>query len=162
MGIEIERKFLVVGDAWRAAATERIRMRQGYLTKEGPNSARIRLTGDEARLNLKSAEVGATRLEFDWEVPRADAEQILDRLCHRPLIEKVRHLVSIGAHLWEVDEFEGDNAGLVVAEIELAAADEAFVKPDWLGREVTHERRYYNQALVAHPYRAWSAAERGV
>lgn len=160
MALEIERKFLVVGDAWRAAASRRIRMRQGYLTREGPSSVRIRLTGDEARFNLKSAEVGTSRLEFDWEVPRADAEQILDRLCHRPLIEKVRHLVTVGDHLWEVDEFEGDNAGLVVAEVELAAADEAFERPSWLGREVTHERRYYNQALVEHPYRAWSAAER--
>jgi adenylate cyclase len=161
MGIEVERKFLVVGEAWRGAATERIRMRQGYLTREGPSSVRIRITGAEARLNLKSAEVGTTRLEFDWEVPRAEAEQILDRLCHRPLIEKVRHLVPCGGHLWEVDEFEGDNAGLIVAELELGAADEAFEAPAWLGREVTHERRYYNQALVEHPFRAWSATERG-
>jgi len=129
MGVEVERKFLVVGDGWRAAASERIRMRQGYLTREGPSSVRIRLTGDEARLNLKSAEVGTTRLEFDWAVPRADAEQILDRLCHRPLIEKVRHLVRHEGHLWEIDEFEGDNAGLIVAELELGAADEAFARP---------------------------------
>ncbi len=161
MGVEVERKFLVVGAAWRAAATERIAMRQGYLTREGPSSVRVRLTGDEARLNLKSAEVGTTRLEFDWAVPRADAEQILDRLCHRPLIEKVRHLVPFGDHLWEVDEFAGDNLGLVVAEIELDHADDTFARPDWLGREVTHERRYYNQALVEHPYQRWSAAERG-
>lgn len=161
MATEIERKFLVVGDAWRAAATARIRMRQGYLTREGPSSVRVRIAGDEARFNLKSAEVGTTRLEFDWPVPKDEAEQILDRLCHRPLIEKVRHLVPIGDHLWEIDEFEGDNAGLVVAELELGAADEAFVRPAWLGREVTHERRYYNQALVEHPFRAWSAAERG-
>lgn len=161
MAVEIERKFLVIGDAWRAAATERIAMRQGYLTKSGPNSVRIRLTGDEARLNMKSAEIGTTRLEFDWAVPRSDAEQILDQLCHRPLIEKVRHLVKIGTHLWEVDEFEGDNAGLVVAEIELSVADQPYQRPEWLGREVTLERRYYNQALVEHPYRAWSATERG-
>lgn len=161
MGIEIERKFLLIGDAWRAAANARIRMRQGYLTKGGPSSVRIRITGDEARLNLKSAEIGTTRLEFDWAVPRDEAEQILDRLCHRPLIEKVRHLVPIGEHLWEIDEFEGDNAGLIVAELELGTADEAFVRPTWLGREVTQERRYYNQALVEHPFRAWSAAERG-
>lgn len=160
MGIEIERKFLVVGDAWRAAANARLRMRQGYLTREGPSSVRVRVAGDEARLNLKSAEVGTTRLEFDLALPRADAEQILDRLCHRPLIEKVRHLVPIGELLWEIDEFEGDNAGLIVAELELASADQAFARPAWLGREVTHERRYYNQALVEHPFRAWSAAER--
>lgn len=161
MGVEVERKFLVVGDAWRAAATERIRMRQGYLTREGPSSVRVRITGDEARFNLKSAEIGTTRLEFDWAVPRDEAEQILDRLCHRPLIEKVRHLVRHEGHLWEIDEFEGDNAGLVVAELELGAADEAFARPAWLGREVTQERRYYNQALVEHPFKRWSAAERG-
>jgi len=160
MGIEIERKFLVLGDAWRATATQRLRMRQGYLTTDGPSSVRIRISGEEARFNLKSAEVGTTRLEFDWAVPLAEAEQILDRLCHRPLIEKVRHLVPHGGHVWEIDEFEGENAGLVVAELELGAADERFDRPAWLGREVTTERRYYNQALVEHPFGAWSAEEK--
>lgn len=161
MAVEIERKFLVTNDAWRAAATRRVAMRQGYLTGQGPGSVRVRLTGDEARLNMKSAEVGTTRLEFDWEIPRADAEQILDRLCLRPLIEKTRHFVEFSGHLWEVDEFAGVNAGLVVAELELEVADEHFEPPTWLGPEVTSEQRYYNQALVLHPYRDWSAQERG-
>ena len=160
MGIEIERKFLVSNEAWRAAASRRVRMRQGYLTREGPNSVRVRIAGDEARLNMKSAEIGTTRLEFDWPVPLADAEQILDRLCHRPLIEKVRHFVVVAAHTWEVDEFEGANAGLIVAELELSAADEDFERPAWVGREVTQERRYYNQALVERPYSTWAKAER--
>jgi len=160
VAVEIERKFLVTGDDWRAAASRALPMRQGYLTREGPASVRVRLTGAEARLNLKSAEIGTTRLEFDWAIPRDDAGPILDRLCLRPLIEKTRHFVKVGAHEWEVDEFEGDNAGLVVAELELGSADERFERPPWLGREVTAEQRYYNQSLVLHPYRAWSAAER--
>ena len=161
MATEIERKFLVVGEAWRAAAHERIAMRQGYLTREGQCSVRVRVTADEARLNLKAAVVGTSRLEYDWPIARAEAEEILDQLCLRPLIEKVRHHVTVGGRLWEVDEFQGENAGLVVAEIELGAADEAFERPTWLGREVTAEQRYYNQALALRPFAAWSAMERG-
>jgi adenylate cyclase len=158
---EIERKFLVVGDAWRAAAKQRIAMRQGYLTRDGQSSVRVRITDDEARLNLKAAVVGTTRLEYDWPIARGEAEEILDQLCLRPLIEKVRHLVEVGGRTWEVDEFRGENAGLVVAELELEAADAAFERPAWLGREVTDEQRYYNQSLALRPYAAWSAAERG-
>ena len=161
MATEIERKFLVVGDAWRSAASRRIAMRQGYLTRDGRSSVRVRITDSEARLNLKAAVVGTTRLEYDWPIARAEAEEILAQLCLRPLIEKVRHLVEVGGRQWEVDEFAGENAGLVVAELELLAADEEFERPTWLGREVTQEQRYYNQALALRPYRDWSAAERG-
>jgi adenylate cyclase len=158
---EIERKFLVVGEAWRAAASARIAMRQGYLTRDGKSSVRVRITDTEARLNLKAAVVGTTRLEYDWPIAREEAEEILDQLCLRPLIEKVRHHVTVAGKRWEVDEFRGENAGLIVAELELAAADEAFERPAWLGREVTAEQRYYNQALALRPYAAWSAAEKG-
>lgn len=160
MATEIERKFLVVGDAWRAAATRRIAMRQGYLTRDGKSSVRVRITDDEARLNLKAAVVGTTRLEYDWPIARSEAEEILEQLCLRPLIEKVRHHVEVGGRLWEVDEFQGENAGLIVAEIELLAADERFERPAWLGAEVTAEQRYYNQALALRPYAAWTPAER--
>ena len=161
MATEIERKFLVVGEAWRSATAKTIAMRQGYLTRDGKSSVRVRLTDAEARLNLKAAVVGTTRLEYDWPIARAEAEEILEQLCLRPLIEKLRHIVEVGGRQWEVDEFLGDNAGLVVAELELLAADEEFELPTWLGREVTQEQRYYNQALALRPYCEWSAAEQG-
>ena len=162
MATEIERKFLVVGEAWRSATAKTIAMRQGYLTRDGKSSVRVRLTDAEARLNLKAAVVGTTRLEYDWPIARAEAEEILEQLCLRPLIEKLRHIIEVGGRQWEVDEFLGDNAGLVVAELELLAADEEFEHPAWLGREVTQEQRYYNQALALRPYCEWSAAEQDV
>ena len=167
MGIEIERKFLVAGDGWRAAAHAVLPMAQGYLNGLGAMdrgeqkaSVRVRIQGDAAFLNLKSRELGRTRQEFDYPIPVEDARALL-ALCVGGVIDKRRHLVRHGGHLWEVDEFLGDNAGLVVAEIELAGADEAFDVPDWAGREVTEEARYYNLALASHPYARWTAAERG-
>ena len=158
MGIEIERKFLVVGEAWRAQAGRRVRMAQGYLNDHAAvasgaqkASVRVRIQGDEAFLNLKSRELGHTRQEFDYRIPVDDARALL-ALCVGGLVDKRRHLVRHGGHLWEVDEFLGDNAGLVVAEIELDHADEAFERPDWLGSEVTDDPRYYNLALASHPY----------
>ncbi|RXR00940.1 CYTH domain-containing protein [Pseudoxanthomonas composti] len=167
MAIEIERKFLVTGDAWRAAAHAVIPMAQGYLNDVGAveagtqkASVRVRLQGETAFLNIKSRQMGHTRQEFEYPVPVEDARALL-ALCVGGLVDKRRHLVTVGAHLWEVDEFLGDNAGLVVAEVELGAADEAFEKPEWAGAEVTDEGRYYNLALASHPYARWSAAERG-
>ena len=167
MGIEIERKFLVAGDGWRAAAHEVIPMAQGYINDIGAMdngtqkaSVRVRIQGDEAFLNLKSRELGRSRQEFDYPIPVADARDLLE-LCVGGLIDKRRHLVRHAGHLWEVDEFLGDNAGLVVAEIELDSVDEAFERPAWIGTEVTELERYYNLALAAHPYSQWSAAERG-
>ncbi len=167
MGIEIERKFLVADDGWRAAAHAVLPMAQGYLNDLGAMdrgeqkaSVRVRIQGDAAFLNLKSRELGRTRQEFDYPIPVEDARALL-ALCVGGVIDKRRHLVRHGGHLWEVDEFLGDNAGLVVAEIELASADEAFDRPDWAGREVTEEARYYNLALASRPYSCWTAAERG-
>ena len=167
MGIEIERRFLVAGDGWRAAAHEVIPMAQGYINDIGAMdngtqkaSVRVRIQGDEAFLNLKSRELGRSRQEFDYPIPVADARDLLE-LCVGGLIDKRRHLVRHAGHLWEVDEFLGDNAGLVVAEIELDSVDEAFERPAWIGTEVTELERYYNLALAAHPYSQWSAAERG-
>ena len=162
MGIEIERKFLVAGDGWRAAAHAVVPMAQGYINDMGAMdrgeqkaSVRVRIQGDEAFLNLKSRELGHTRQEFDYHIPVEDARALL-ALCVGGLIDKRRHLVQHGGHLWEVDEFLGDNTGLVVAEIELDHADEAFERPDWLGSEVTDDPRYYNLALASHPYTRWA------
>jgi len=171
MPIEIERKFLVTSDGWRAAAHKVVPMAQGYLNDlaamdaSDPGraamkaSVRVRIAGDAAFLNLKSRELGHTRQEFDYPIPVDDARALL-ALGIGGLIDKRRHYVDVQGHLWEVDEFLGDNAGLVVAEIELASADEAFARPDWAGREVTDSQRYYNLALATRPYSQWSEAER--
>ena len=154
MGEEIERKFLVSGEAWRETA-EGTRYRQGFLSTEPERTVRVRVAGPRGSITVKGKNVGARRAEFEYEIPVADAERMLDTLCKRPLIEKVRYVLAVGAHTWEIDVFEGDNAGLVVAEIELRREDEAFEKPEWVGDEVTGDPRYFNSNLVANPYRAW-------
>jgi adenylate cyclase len=156
---EIERKFLVNGDAWRAQAHRRVRMTQGYLASGGRVSVRVRVAGDEARLNLKSGGLVASRPEYEYPIPVDEARELL-ALADGPLIDKTRHLVEHDRKTWEVDEFHGDNRGLVVAEIELTREDEPFASPPWLGTEVTLLERYYNVRLVSHPYCAWTAAER--
>ncbi len=153
MGVEIERKFLA-GDGWRGQVTRRVAMRQGYLGGERC-SIRVRVAGSRAHLNIKSRVAGAERLEYEYEIPLSEAHEILERLSDGALVEKIRHYVDHGDHTWEIDEFEGANAGLVVAEVELAAANEPFERPPWLGREVTQERRYYNNELARHPYQDW-------
>ncbi len=155
MATEIERKFLVRDDSWRQQAGEIVPMRQGYLSGGGQSSIRVRVQGDQAFLNIKSATLGVWRREYDYPIPLGDAEEILDHLCQRPLIEKTRYHVAHAGHTWEVDVFEGDNAGLVVAEIELDSEDESFAKPAWAGEEVSHDPRYYNVCLVKHPYKEW-------
>jgi len=153
MGIEIERKFLVRGNSWRAAVTRSERFCQAYLGGDRC-SVRIRIEGHEARLNIKSRSLGIERLEFEYAVPMADAESMLAQLAGQP-IDKVRHFIPIDDVLFEVDEFAGDNAGLIVAEVELPFADAPYPKPDWLGREVSGERRYFNAALVETPFSTW-------
>ena len=166
MAIEIERKFLVAGEGWRDAAHAVLPMAQGYLNDLGAMdrgeqhaSVRVRIQGADAFLNIKSRQLGRSRQEFDYPIPVADARALLS-LCVGGVIDKRRHLVRHAGHLWEVDEFLGDNAGLVVAEIELSDPDETFALPPWAGREVTDQARYYNLALASHPYSRWSAAER--
>ena len=166
MGVEIERKFLVTGDAWREAAHEVVPMAQGYINDMGAMdrgeqqaSVRVRIQGDAAFLNLKSRELGATRQEFDYAIPAADARALL-ALCVGGKIDKRRHYVTHEDHLWEIDEFLGDNAGLVVAEIELGSVDERFAAPAWMGVEATHAQRYYNLALASRPYSQWREDER--
>ena len=166
MAIEIERKFLLASDAWRAQVSRSTHMAQGYLNDADAVSAgrqqasvRVRIGGEAAHLNIKSREVGMQRQEFEYAIPLADAQALL-ALCVGGRIEKRRHLVRHGGHLWEIDEFEGDNAGLVVAEIELASPDEAFERPEWLGIEVTEQSRYYNLVLAERPFSQWTPQER--
>ena len=157
MPLEIERKFLVSGDGWRGEVARRCDMRQGYLVGEGGKaSVRVRLEGTEGRLNIKAAVIGASRAEYDYAIPIAEAREILSNLCVGRL-EKTRHYVERDGLTWEIDEFHGDNDGLVVAEIELADERQAFPRPSWLGTEVTDDRRYYNHHLALHPYRTWHA-----
>ncbi len=154
MGIEIERKFLVNGDAWRNAPATTIR--QGYLNRDKERTVRVRIAGDRAFLTIKGLSKGAARAEFEYPVPLEDARQML-AICEPPLIEKRRHVVEYRGSRWEVDEFLGANAGLVVAEIELIASDQPFAPPDWLGVEVTDDHRYYNSSLSLHPFNEWQA-----
>lgn len=165
MPLEIERKFLVQGDAWRLDAGGRpvptIVIRQGYLFADGLRNARVRLSrghgGDRAYLTVKGKRSGIERYEFEYSIPPADAELMLDRLCNPPLIEKTRHLILHDGLTWEVDEFAGANAGLILAELELKSADQTFALPAWVRRDVTDDGRYYNTYLAAHPYSTWAA-----
>ncbi|MDE2407245.1 MAG: CYTH domain-containing protein [Xanthomonadaceae bacterium] len=166
MGIEIERKFLPRNDGWRAAAHKVVPMAQGYLNDLAlvdsgamRASVRVRIEGDVAFLNIKSRELGTTRQEFEYPVPVPEARALLT-LCVGGRVEKNRHYVEHAGHLWEVDEFFGDNAGLVVAEIELGSEDEAFSRPSWIGVEATRAPRYYNLALASRPFSQWRDDER--
>jgi len=152
MGLEIERKFLVVGDDWRAAPAAPYA--QGYLNRDKQRTVRVRIVRDQAWLTVKGANSGATRAEFEYAIPVADARQLL-ALCDGPLVRKLRRVVVHAGMTWEIDEFEGDNAGLVVAEIELPSEDAPFEAPPWLGAEVTHDPRYFNSSLAAAPFSTW-------
>jgi adenylate cyclase len=154
VGVEIERKFLLQGDAWRALG-QPVLLRQGYLSSDPARTVRVRIEGDTGTLTIKGKNAGATRGEWEYPVPVDEAAELLDTLCQRPLVEKYRRRIVHGKHTWEVDEFLGENAGLVVAEIELASEDEAFDKPGWIGEEVTGDARYYNSSLVRTPYSLW-------
>lgn len=155
MGVEIERKFLVKNDGWRSQADGGTLMSQGYLISDEKGTVRVRLEGDQARLNIKSMATGVSRLEFEYPIPAHDARQILSTLSRGPAVEKTRYRVRVGAHTWEVDEFSGDNQGLVVAEVELASEDEAFTRPDWSGEEVSEDPRYLNANLAERPWKTW-------
>lgn len=153
MAVEIERKFLVTGTEYRAGRAERIV--QGYICSTAEKVVRVRKKGDEAFLTLKDATVGFARHEFEYRIPAPDAEVMLTEMCEQPLIDKTRWTLDHEGHLWEVDEFHGDNQGLVVAEIELENADETFTLPPWVGQEVTGDAKYYNARLYTHPYKNW-------
>ena len=152
MGTEIERKFLVQGTQWRNGTG--VRFTQGYLNRDKERTVRVRVAGDKAFLTIKGLTRGASRAEFEYKIPVEDAEELLG-LCEGPIIEKDRYRVVHEGATWEVDEFFGENAGLVVAEIELTSEGQSFSRPPWLGAEVTDDRRYYNSSLASHPYRDW-------
>ncbi|MGR9051474.1 MAG: CYTH domain-containing protein [Gammaproteobacteria bacterium] len=155
MATEIEHKFLLANDNWRPLVSRSSKYRQGYLSSEPTSSIRVRISDDKAWLNIKSATIGTHRMEFEYEIPIHDADEIITLLCRKPLIEKIRHFVYVDNHLWEIDEFEGENQGLIVAEIELHEVGEPFTRPDWLGAEVTHDLRFYNNNLSRYPYKEW-------
>ena len=154
MGLEIERKFLVIGTAWQVLAAG-VLTRQGYLSSAAERTVRVRIAGDQGFLTVKGKSRGLSRAEFEYAIPVEDAAAMLDRLCEKPLIEKTRYRVPFGAHTWEVDEFHGANAGLVVAEVELASADEEPALPPWVGREVSQDARYFSANLVKRPFTTW-------
>lgn len=160
MGVEIEKKFLIQDDSWRSHIKRSHSIRQAYMVdcinENTRASVRIRIEDDHADINIKSAELGITRMEFQYAIPLDEASQMLEQLCHHPVIEKLRHIVEYKGHTWEIDEFSGDNQGLIVAEIELKTADESFARPAWLGKEVSDDRRYYNVCLLRHPFSHWN------
>lgn len=153
MGVEIERKFLVVGESWRNAA-DPTRYRQGYLNSAKHRTVRVRIAGGAAHLTVKGPSTGATRAEFEYAIPVVEAESLLE-LCETPLIEKLRRRIPFQDLVWEVDEFLGPNRGLVIAEVELEHEDQSIILPDWIGREVTGDPAYFNSNLVNAPYQSW-------
>lgn len=154
MAVEIERKYLVKSDAWRSLGSGTF-YRQGYIYTENHTTVRIRLAGNCGYLTIKGKRVGAVRSEFEYPIPCEDAEIMLETLCDRPLIEKVRYRIFEGDLVWELDEFAGENAGLILAEVELTAENQAVALPDWIGKDVTDDFRYYNSYLARHPYQQW-------
>ena len=155
VAVEIERKFLVQGDGWRQGASG-VRYVQGYLNRDKARTVRVRIAGTQGFLTIKGESVGATRAEFEYPIPLDDAQALL-ALCEGPCIDKTRYCIPLDGMVWEVDVFAGDNAGLVVAEIELPSEDAPFTRPCWLGAEVTHDARYFNSNLSRYPYGRWAA-----
>ncbi|MDR1126345.1 MAG: CYTH domain-containing protein [Deltaproteobacteria bacterium] len=159
MGIEIERKFLLKNESWRLDTSGRPRRgtlyRQGYLSRNPACIVRLRLEGDEAFITLKGRRQGVRRSEYQYPVPASDCAAMLEELADKPLIEKTRYKVDFDGLTWEIDEFHGENAGLLVAEVELESEDQAFKLPPWAGEEVSGDSRYANAALVNNPFRNW-------
>lgn len=155
MATEIERKFLLKDSSWKELADKGTHYSQGYLVGSEAASVRVRIQGERAYLNIKSATIDITRQEFEYEIPLDEASEMLNTLCEKPLIDKVRYLIKNDNHVWEIDVFSGENEGLVVAEIELSDKEESFDKPEWLGEEVSDDVRYYNVCLVKNPYKDW-------
>ncbi|NEP17942.1 MAG: CYTH domain-containing protein [Leptolyngbya sp. SIO4C1] len=151
---EIERKFLVKDERWRRLAVGQ-RYRQGYLPTQGRCTVRVRTVGNQGYLTIKGLAQGLTRPEFEYAIPVEEAQAMLTTLCERPFIDKVRYRIPLGAVVWEVDEFEAENAGLVLAEVELQHEDQALALPEWIGEEVTGDPRYYNVSLVKAPFQTW-------
>ncbi|MBT3229426.1 MAG: CYTH domain-containing protein [Candidatus Marinimicrobia bacterium] len=154
MGQEIERKFLVTATSYRDLA-KGTHYKQGYLNSQKERVVRVRTIDETGFMTVKGITKGATRLEYEYEIPAKDADELLELLCEQPIIDKHRYKVPMDGFVWEIDEFHGENEGLTVAEIELLSEDQEFSKPDWVGEEVTGDPRYYNSNLIANPYTKW-------
>ena len=157
MGIEIERKFLIVGEQWRSGAVG-ARYCQGYIRTQGNATVRVRIAGQRGFLTIKGPTDGISRAEFEYPIPLAEAEQLLEHLCDRPLIEKIRYQVESHGHQWEIDEFMGENQGLILAEVELNDPEQAIAMPAWAGQEVSSDPRYFNANLAQYPFSQWASA----
>jgi len=155
MGLEIERKFLVKSDAWRADVESESHIMQGYLANNANATVRVRIKGDDAYLTIKGAGLGISRCEYEYPLPVPDAQGMLNELAVFPPVDKVRYRVRAGHHVWDLDVFSGQNEGLVLAEVELYAEDEVFERPHWLGDEVSGDPRYFNVNLARNPYKHW-------
>jgi adenylate cyclase len=153
MALEIEKKFLVTEDVWRNA--QGTMYRQGYLNSEKRRNVRVRIIEDKGYLTVKGMARGAVRAEYEYDIPKDEAEAMLNDLCEKPLIEKKRYKIKYKGHLWEVDEFFGENKGLILAEVELEREDENLIIPEWIGEEVTGDPKYFNSNLIHHPYNKW-------
>ena len=157
MGIETERKFLVTSDDWRPLVESSHSCRQGYFPAAGQASVRVRLIGSQSFLTIKGPRMGISRSEFEYPIPTADAQILLEEFCHNQLIEKTRHIITLNGFTWEIDEFEGPNKGLILAEVELQSPDQNFPLPPWVGKEVSEDERYFNSRLAHHPVSQWTA-----
>lgn len=155
MAIEIERKFLVNGDQWRSLASG-ITYRQGYICTKKEGVVRVRIVGDRGYLTIKGLSIGNSRAEFEYPIPVSDAQTMLETMCERPLIEKSRYIIKHGELIWEVDEFFGENAGLIIAEVELSTEYQVIELPEWVGIEVSHDARYFNANLIKYPFSKWT------
>ena len=152
---EVERKYLVCNDRWRSQVVRQYTIRQGYLCVDPERTIRVRLRDRVGFLTIKGKSNGIVRAEYEYEIPASEASELLDTLCLRPLIEKTRHCVEFSGLTWEIDEFSGENANLIIAEVELASAEQAISLPDWIGMEVSRDRRYFNAYLSQHPFKSW-------
>ena len=155
MALEIEHKFLIINNDWKQQVKYSTSYKQGYMVSDDKRSVRIRTSNNKAWLNIKSATIGSHRHEYEYEIPFSEGLEILNTLCKTPLIEKTRHFVPFKQHLWEIDVFEGENEGLIIAEVELSKIGESFSLPSWTGDEVTDDLRYYNNNLCKLPYKKW-------
>ncbi|MDD5581624.1 MAG: CYTH domain-containing protein [Candidatus Marinimicrobia bacterium] len=159
MSFEIERKFLVKENSWRAKG-EGILYRQGYLSLKKEHVVRVRIIGDKGYLTIKSKSQGASRIEFEYEIPFQDAQYMLEHLCEKPLIEKKRYKIEEKGLLWEIDEFFNENEGLILAEVEISSENQPIDLPAWIDKEVTGQPKYYNSNLIKNPYKTWKSVKK--
>lgn len=154
MAVEIERKFLVRNESWRKDVQENFSIKQGYLNSDTARNVRVRIKGEKGFLTIKGKTKNISRVEFEYEIPLFDAKELI-KLCVKPIIEKVRHEIVYDGNTWEIDEFFGENKGLVIAELELKSEHQIYNSPEWIGKEVSNDSRFYNSSLIQNPYSLW-------